>query len=103
MPGDRKEIGGAPAYITCEPLARSFPAGWKDVWFRRQAAPDQHGAMIYRCPICARGFDHTMIDYLQGDHIWPYSLFGETAWTNYQLICGNCNAAKSNRLDTEIR
>jgi hypothetical protein len=44
-----------------------------------------------------------MIDYLHGDHIWPYSLFGETSWANYQLICGNCNAAKSNRLDSDVR
>jgi len=44
-----------------------------------------------------------MIEYLQGDHIWPYSLFGETSWANYQLICGSCNAAKSNRLDGDVR
>lgn len=44
-----------------------------------------------------------MIEYLQRDHRWPYSLFGETSWPNYQLICGSCNAAKSNRLDSDVR
>jgi hypothetical protein len=44
-----------------------------------------------------------MIDYLHGDHIWPYSLFGETNWANYQLICGDCNASKSNKLDADVR
>ncbi len=43
------------------------------------------------------------INYLQGDHVWPYSLFGDTTWANYQLVCGACNAAKSNVLETEIR
>ncbi|MGH7100720.1 MAG: HNH endonuclease signature motif containing protein, partial [Stellaceae bacterium] len=41
--------------------------------------------------------------YLQGDHIWPYSLLGETTWENYQLICGDCNLKKGNRLQIEIR
>lgn len=44
-----------------------------------------------------------MISYLHGDHIWPYSLFGETTWDNYQLICGDCNLNKSNRLDVDVR
>jgi hypothetical protein len=57
----------------------------------------------YRCPICSKEYDHSSIDHLQGDHIWPYSLFGETSWENYQLICGKCNATKKNRLDNEIR
>lgn len=103
MSGHRKEIGEPPLYITCDPLARIFPSGWKDVWFRRQAVLDEHGVAHYTCPLCNRRFDHRMINYLQGDHVWPYSLFGETAWSNYQLICGNCNAAKSNRLDRDIR
>ena len=50
-----------------------------------------------------RRFDHRDIDYLQGDHVWPYSLFGESSWANYQLICGNCNASKSNKLETDVR
>jgi len=44
-----------------------------------------------------------MISYLHGDHVWPYSLFGETTWDNYQLICGDCNLNKSNRLDIDVR
>jgi hypothetical protein len=44
-----------------------------------------------------------MIDFLHGDHVWPYSLFGETSWDNYQLICGACNLAKGNRLDNDVR
>ncbi len=35
--------------------------------------------------------------------MWPYSLFGDTSWANYQLIYGACNVAKSNLLETEIR
>ena len=44
-----------------------------------------------------------MMSYLHGDHIWPYSLFGESTWENYQLICGDCNLRKSNHLDTDVR
>lgn len=44
-----------------------------------------------------------MINYLHGDHIWPFSLFGETTWENYQLICGDCNLTKSARLDADVR
>ena len=44
-----------------------------------------------------------MINYLHGDHVWPYSLFGETSWGNYQLVCGDCNLSKGNRLDGDIR
>jgi len=103
MPDNRKEIGDPPRYIGCDPLSRSFPPEWKDVWFRRQAASKEDGAISYVCPHCGGDFDHTMIHHLQGDHVWPYSLFGETSWYNYQLICGSCNASKSNRLETEVR
>jgi 5-methylcytosine-specific restriction endonuclease McrA len=40
---------------------------------------------------------------LQGDHIWPWSLFGETSWQNYQLICGSCNLKKKDKIDNQIR
>lgn len=103
MSGHRKEVGPEPTYIKCNPLSRLFPAGWKDIWFRRQAESDSNGDIVYACPICWRKFDHSMIDHLHGDHIWPYSLFGETAWTNYQLICGDCNTSKSNALDADVR
>jgi 5-methylcytosine-specific restriction endonuclease McrA len=65
--------------------------------------PGEDGTAKYQCPICCKWFDHTDIDDLQGDHVWPYSLFGDTAWENYQLICGRCNAAKGNYMETELR
>lgn len=97
-----KEIGDPPIFA-CSPLARTFPPEWRDVWFRRRARADASGAVTYICPLCGRRFDHRQIDHLQGDHIWPYSLFGETTWSNYQLICGGCNAAKGNRLANDVR
>lgn len=103
MSGHRKEVGPEPIYIKSNPLSRFFPAGWKDIWFRRQAEADDKGNIVYACPICTRKFDHSMIDHLHGDHIWPYSLFGETTWENYQLICGDCNTSKSNALDANVR
>jgi hypothetical protein len=98
----RNEIGDPPIFKSL-PLARTFPPEWRDVWFRRQARSDEHGVIKYICPLCGRGFDHRQIEHLQGDHIWPYSLFGETSWSNYQLICGSCNAAKGNRLENDVR
>jgi HNH endonuclease len=103
MSGNSEEIGEPPAYITCEPLSRIFPAGWKDIFFRRLGKRGDNGLISYTCPVCHRKFDHSLIDHLQGDHIWPYSLFGESSWDNYQLICGDCNAAKNNRLNMEVR
>jgi hypothetical protein len=103
MSENRFGVGLAPSYIVCDPRSRMFPAGWKDIWFRRRAVRDADGVPRYTCPICQAKFDHQLIDFLQGDHIWPYSLFGETSWENYQLICGSCNVSKSNFLDVEIR
>jgi 5-methylcytosine-specific restriction endonuclease McrA len=103
MPTDRSKVGDAPEFIKCDPISRYFPPDWKDVWFRRMASRDADGVVRYECPLCSRRFDHREINYLQGDHLWPYSLFGDTSWANYQLICGSCNAAKSNVLETEIR
>lgn len=105
MSGDRKEVGEAPLpeSLKSDPLSRQFPAGWKDVWFRRLAERDPDGVWRYACPLCGGKFDHRDIHYLQGDHVWPYSLFGETTWVNYQLVCGACNAAKSNMLENEVR
>src|SRR5713226_5848678 len=105
MSGDRKKIGEAPRAdsLKCDPLSRQFPLGWKDVWFRRLASRDPDGVVRYTCPLCHRRFDHRDVDYLQGDHVWPYSLFGDSSWENYQLVCGACNAAKSNIIENEIR
>jgi 5-methylcytosine-specific restriction endonuclease McrA len=103
MSSDCQEVEEAPAFIPCDLRSRTFPPAWKGVWFRRRSHVGDEGLPIYKCPLCRRDFDHSMLDYLQGDHVWPHSLFGETSWNNYQLICGNCNAAKSNSLDGEVR
>lgn len=84
-------------------LARTFPVEWRDVCFRRLATPCIDGVKRYQCPLCERLFDHSDVDYLQGDHVWPYSMCGETSWDNYQLICGSCNASKRDYIDNEIR
>jgi len=94
---------GAPEFFPVDPLARHFPTQWRNVWFRRNAIISEDGTVRYQCPLCRRWFDHTYIDDMQGDHVWPYSLFGETVWENYQLICGNCNAGKGNFVETELR
>ena len=103
MPRDRQKIGPPPEFTTCDPLSRVFPTSWKATWFRRHALAGENGVAVYTCPICNRPFDHSMIDFLHGDHVWPYSLFGETSWANYQLICGTCNVAKGNKLDKDVR
>jgi 5-methylcytosine-specific restriction endonuclease McrA len=103
MSKNRKPLNCSSKYITCDsPLSRSFPDGWKDKVFRERGEY-KGGGFYYACPICGSEFDFSSIDYLEGDHIWPYSLFGETTWENYQLICGECNARKGNRLDVQIR
>ncbi len=101
MSDDRR--GLEPLNFQCDPLTREFPSAWKDVLFRRRVMVCTDGMYRYQCPMCASWFDHSEITFLQGDHIWPYSLFGETSWTNYQLICGGCNLRKSNAIDGEIR
>ena len=103
MSNNCEKVGAAPLYVTCHPLARAFPLGWKDIYFRRLACRDDDGVVRYDCPLCGRRFDHRDINYLQGDHVWPYSVFGESSWANYQLICGNRNASKSNKLETGVR
>jgi len=96
-------MDGAPKYIICDALSRFFPPEWKDIYFRRFSRPSSHNIHTYECPLCGKQFTHEDIDQLQGDHVWPYSLFGETAWDNYQLICGGCNAAKGNRIEKDLR
>lgn len=100
MPEDSREV--APLAFTSDPLSRMFPPEWKDVWFRRksQKANDDY---YYECPCCRQRFSHEDIENLHGDHIWPFSLFGETSWENYRLICGSCNIRKSNFVDRNIR
>jgi 5-methylcytosine-specific restriction endonuclease McrA len=95
--------GVEPINFPSDPLTREFPSAWKDVLFRRRAEVCSDGMHRYQCPMCESCFAHSEITFLQGDHIWPYSLFGETSWANYQLICGKCNLRKSNAIDNEIR
>lgn len=101
MPEDSRDV--APKQFECDPLARDFPSAWRDIWFRRYSKTGADGIARYECPVCNRHFDHSVISYLQGDHIWPYSLCGETSWANYRLICGSCNASKRDFIDLEVR
>jgi hypothetical protein len=88
----------------CNPLDRIFPADWKIAWFRRRAKiKDGSPYPVITCPICKSDFDFTRLDFLEADHIWPYSLFGETIWENFQLLCGSCNSRKSNALNSHVR
>jgi 5-methylcytosine-specific restriction endonuclease McrA len=104
MSKNRTDVGHCPKYIRCSPLSRTFPEGWKDIVFGRSGKADtEDGAFYYACPICGGKFDFSSIGDLEGDHIWPYSLFGETTWENYQLICGKCNAQKRDHLNVGIR
>jgi hypothetical protein len=103
MPENLEDIDEPPLYFPCFPLARQFPREWRDIRFRRSAKRCEDGVVRYACPICRNDFDHTEIDFLQGDHIWPFSLFGESSWANYQLICGSCNARKRDFVDEAVR
>lgn len=93
----------APVSFPSNPLSRIFPSEWKDIWFRRFSKECADGIPRYECPVCKKLFDHSNIGYLQGDHIWPYSMCGETSWANYRLICGSCNASKRDYIDQSIR
>lgn len=93
----------APLNFQCDPLTRFFPSEWKDIWFRRYSKEYNDGIPQYECPLCKKLFNHSNIGYLQGDHIWPYSMCGETSWANYRLICGSCNVAKRDYIDHSIR
>jgi hypothetical protein len=103
MPEDQAILIPAPRFIPCDPLGRIFPPGWKNCYFRAYGRSDPERGFVYRCPMCRKDFDHSDIDFLEGDHIWPYSMFGDTSWQNYQLLCGSCNASKKNFIDREIR
>ncbi len=92
-----------PKYAFCEPTSRNFPDDWKNAWFRRYAVRQENGLPEYTCPLCGERFSHEDIDLLQGDHVWPYSLFGDTSWDNYRLICLSCNAARGNVIDKVLR
>lgn len=103
MQEDRNELDPPPSHFPCDPRARQFPVAWRDTRFRRRAVLCEDGKVRYECPICHKQFDHSDIEFLQGDHVWPYSLFGDSSWANYQLICGSCNARKRDFIDSAIR
>lgn len=82
-------------------MTRTFPTIWKCSFFRQSLS--KTGRNYYECPICKKHFDHTQLDCLFGDHIWPYSLMGETSKENYQLLCGACNSRKKDFVNNEVR
>ncbi len=53
----------------------------------------------YRCVICGRSPSSTPGLELHIDHIIPYSLGGETIFSNLQTLCSDCNLGKSNKKD----
>lgn len=46
------------------------------------------------CPICGQHFD---IEFMEADHITPWSKGGRTIAANCQMLCQECNRRKSNR------
>ncbi len=86
-----------------DPLNRDFPLSWKNTFFRRNAIIGPSGNLQFVCPLCQKAFTHKDIDSMHGDHIWPWSLFGDSSWQNYRLLCGECNMSRGNRLNVVIR
>lgn len=86
-----------PSYLEdCDPHSRTFPASWKDAFWRLNGGISNEG---YLCPGCnnrfrlSRGFAA-----LHADHIKCVDDDGLTVWENMQLLCGPCNLKKSNKL-----
>lgn len=46
------------------------------------------------CPHCSENFE---LDYMEGDHITPWSEGGKTEDGNLQMLCKECNRRKSNK------
>jgi 5-methylcytosine-specific restriction endonuclease McrA len=64
---------------------------------RREVIPQEVRLAVWkrdggRCRECGTDFD------LQYDHIIPFSMGGATSVENLQLLCGDCNRAKSRRV-----
>lgn len=57
---------------------------------KRKAFTRQEGV----CPICQNKFE---FDEMEGDHIIPWSRGGRTVDENLQMLCKNCNSAKSGK------
>jgi hypothetical protein len=96
-------MSAPPKNVLCEPTSRNFPYDWKNAWFRRHAVAQEDGPPEYVCPLCGKRFTHEGIDLLEGDHVWPYSLFGDTSWDNYRLICTTCNTSRGNVIEKKLR
>ena len=87
----------------CSPDARLFPSDWKDAWFRRHSVRNADDEPMYPCPVCRKEFTHLDLDYLEADHVWPYSLFGATIWENYRLLCSSCNSKRRDSVGQLLR
>lgn len=46
------------------------------------------------CPHCHREYD---FEFMEGDHITPWSKGGKTVKENCQMLCMECNRRKGNR------
>ena len=64
---------------------RAFPEDMKLALYERQ-----NGI----CPICKKHFD---IQFMEADHITPWSEGGKTVLENGQMLCRECNRRKSNK------
>ncbi len=64
---------------------RAFDANTKREVYERQQGI---------CPNCGQHFD---IEFMEADHITPWSKGGRTIASNCQMLCQECNRRKSNK------
>ena len=64
---------------------RAFPEDMKLAMYERQDGI---------CPICKKHFD---IEFMEADHITPWSQGGKTVLENGQMLCKECNRRKSDK------
>lgn len=53
----------------------------------------------YKCPFCGKCIDISS----HVDHIVPFKYVGDELDDNLQMLCGTCNAKKSDSIDYQIR